>query len=259
MSEHSFEKNGYVPAKGLIDKSLLKKCKLEFARLIAEPAYIKQAMMLRSLFKQSPDKFSHEVSIDSIPSTEIYIGHSPIEFSTHFRELITSEQLWGLAADCLKVDVSALVLNLVQIIRKPARIGPRLSWHRDFANKYISTIHANDMIRILMPLQDYVDACGATAVIPASHHVQDMAVINKLAIDESICEQNSRIIPLFAGDVLALHAKLIHGGGFNTSDIDRDQLVIQLAKKGADYRYWEEAAKHEAFFLCSRNQIGVIN
>ncbi len=130
MTKHSFAENGYILAKGLIDKSLLKKCKLEFSRLIAEPSYIKQAMTLRALFKQSPDKFSHEVSIDSIPSAEIYIGHSPLEFSTHFRELIVSEQLWDLAADCLKVDVSALVLNLVQVIRKPARIGPRLAWHR---------------------------------------------------------------------------------------------------------------------------------
>ncbi len=114
------------------------------------------------------------------------------------------------------------------------------------------------MIRMLIPLQDYVDACGATAVIPASHRVQDTAVINESAIDESICKQNSRIIPLFAGDVLALHAKVIHGGGFNTSTTNRDQLVIQLAKKGAAYHYQEESAKHEPFFLCTRNQIGVI-
>jgi len=255
MIGNTFNIDGYAIGKEIIDVNLVKQCKLELASIISQSNYINKATTLHSVYEQWPDKFSDEVSVDSIPNNEIYIGTSPLGLSENFQQLITNEKLWGFASDCLKVDSSNLVLNLVQLIRKPARIGPKLSWHRDFANKYVSTDNANNMIRILVPLQAYVESCGATAVIPSSHNVHDIEVINGLTIDKMRCEQESRIIPLNAGDLLAIHSKAIHGSSFNTSSIDRDQIVIQLAVKNANYLYQEEAKKLEPFFLSERKTI----
>ncbi len=112
------------------------------------------------------------------------------------------------------------------------------------------------MIRVLIPLQDSVVNGGSTAIIPKSHHVADAKVIQGLPIDQAECEHQQKIIPLKADDLFAIHSKLIHGGGFNLSSIDRDQMVIQFALNNAVYLHMiEPDASLEPFFLSSLNQI----
>jgi hypothetical protein len=163
-----------------------------------------------------------------------------------FRLLLAAAPLWGLAARLLAVPQDAVVYHYAQVLRKPAGIGPALSWHRDYANTYISTRGAY-FVRLLMPLQGMSVANGGTGVVPGSHFIDDAS----LADERATPDITGPVFPhLAAGDVLALHPKTVHGGGTNRGAGDRDLLAIQFGVRDAALLH---AFPDEPFTLAGRS------
>ena len=235
MNTKSFQSDGYLSVRGVIEESIICQCKKELPALFSVPAYYEKSTTVRSVFEKSPDKFRSDISLEDIPEAEIFIGSSPLEYSGIFCELVCAENIWKLASSCLDVPLDALVLNYVQGIRKAPCFSPKISWHRDYGNNYISTENSCDMLRVFIPLQKYRHSCGETVVVPGSHCVTDMKALEKKGLEPSVFNSVSVNLEIGSGDLLAIHSKTIHGSELNETKHYRDQLVVQLAVKGVSY------------------------
>ncbi len=243
-----FGRQGYFVARDVLDKQLVEACKKDLDRIALCQDYIEQSVNLRSLFGSSPHRFGSDISIDDLPGNSIFIGASPLGDSELFRQLIASEALWHLAAQCLRVNTDNLVLHFVQVIRKAAMIGPTIKWHRDHGNKFLSTAEPTQMMRILIPLQVSNRANGCTSIVPPTAGTTDQAQPMP-AIDAAHCNEHSASPTLQAGDALAIDSRTIHGSDRNTSEQSRDQITVQFAVAGAEFLSSSIDANKEPYHL----------
>jgi len=159
------------------------------------------------------------------------------EISPVFERILLQENLWALAAGLLETD--DVVYHFSNLTRKPARIGPNLTWHRDYPNKYICPAASRHFFRLLIPLEEMDSENGCTLVVPQTHLVSDeQAVLDDMrpAFDPAAAG------PLTgrAGDAFAIHPKVVHGGTENRSARDRNLIVVQFAARTSDHLYWCE-------------------
>ncbi|MEO6846233.1 MAG: phytanoyl-CoA dioxygenase family protein [Chthoniobacterales bacterium] len=154
-----------------------------------------------------------------------------------FKEFILQESLWALAAEILGSE--DIVYHFSNVTRKPAYLGPNISWHRDYPNKYICPKDSRIFLRMLIPLEGMTKENGCTDAIAGSHLISDDAAIvederKSFAIDDPISLEGS------AGDVIVIHPKLLHGGRENRSSRERNLVVIQFGIKTDDYLYLDQ-------------------
>lgn len=156
------------------------------------------------------------------------------EISPTFHRILPQENLWQIAADLLQTDNP--VYQFSNIIRKPSRIGPNLSWHRDYPNQYMCPAHSRHFFRLLIPLENMDRENGCTLAIPQSHLISDEEAQQ---IKSCADADPTHAIPLIAkaGDGVAIHPKLIHGGTENRSDRHRNLIVIQFAATTTEHLY----------------------
>lgn len=155
-------------------------------------------------------------------------------FSPAFAQLICNDVLWELAREILQTD--SVVYHFSNVTRKPAYVGPNLSWHRDYPNEFICPKVAAKFFRMLIPLEAMVAENGCTAVIPGTHLVPDEEARNRKR-DKNVDFSIDAAVDLNAepGDVIALHSKVVHGGKENRSPLDRNLIVIQFGIETDDY------------------------
>jgi len=169
--------------------------------------------------------------------------------SPAFWRLLAAEPLWAVARAVLG-SAGEIVYHFANITRKPARIGPNMSWHRDFPNGYICPASSRHFFRCLIPLETMDAENGGTAVLPGTHLISD-----SLAIEEENrrdFDLSTAVVPaLAAGEALAIDSKIVHGGTANRSGRDRNLLVIQFGLRTGDFRAWDE----ETFSGWTREQI----
>jgi phytanoyl-CoA hydroxylase len=166
-----------------------------------------------------------------------------------FRRAIAHPALWQLAARLLGVEPEQVVYHFSQVVRKLARVGPALSWHRDYPNTYVCS-GASEFLRLVVPLASVSAQNGGTGIVCGSHQVSDEVA---RAEDAQTHDGVGAVYPDFAaGQIFALHPKVIHGGGPNRTDVDRDMLVIQLGRAGAPMR---STALGEHLSLCTREAL----
>jgi hypothetical protein len=212
------------------------------------PDCLANCVALADYTRQHPER-NPGVDPDVLKS-EPYILGNLIGLDPAFCDFLSDDALWHLAARLLQVDTAEVVYHYAQVIRKPALVGPALSWHRDYANSYVST-DGPHFIRLLIPLQESAEENGGTCVVPKSHAISDEEALRREGMEEngdgSVCPH------LSSGDVLAIHSKLVHGGNPNRSKRDRDVLAVQFAVQSA--RILHSAKDFEALTLCSRNEM----
>jgi ectoine hydroxylase-related dioxygenase (phytanoyl-CoA dioxygenase family) len=142
-----------------------------------------------------------------------------------FACIFSNPLLWKYAADLLECPVDEVIFHFANITRKPAGIGPAINWHRDANNKYIAPAD-HRIIRLLIPLQNMSETNGGTALLPGSH------------LDKEITDLAHAVYPwVMAGDVLAIHAEVLHGGSPNRSKEERDVMVLQFGVKASDFAH----------------------
>lgn len=177
------------------------------------------------------------------------IGSLPA-LSADFLELILEEALWAAAKDILEAD--EVVYQFSNITRKPAFVGPNLSWHRDYPNQYMCPEKADDFFRALIPLEGMDRRNGCTEVLPGTHLVSD-AFARYACRDKMAAFDVANAIPLEAdpGDMIAIHPKVVHGGRENRSAMDRNLVVIQFGRR-TDRFLWKCEERHSGL---SRDEI----
>lgn len=171
---------------------------------------------------------------DSLQGIPFLIGELPT-FSEALKEFVLHQPLWDIAQELLGSD--DVVYHFSNVTRKPAQVGPNLSWHRDYPNRYICPEKSRDFVRALIPLEGMNEENGCTEALPQSHDITD---------EEAIQEEKKkdfdlrRIVPLDAkaGDVVMIHSKLLHGGRENRSTRERNLVVIQLGVNTDAFLYW---------------------
>ena len=155
-----------------------------------------------------------------------------------------------LAAQLLETDGDEVVYHFSSINRKPAMIGPGVGWHRDYANEYVSTA-GPFFVRLMVPLDLMCEENAGIGVVPGSHTISDQDASSGRSVEQ---EPEHAIYPnLIPGDVLAIHSKLVHGGGPNRSGRDRQVLVVQFGRRGAAMLHF--SAQSEYLTLCPRSKM----
>jgi len=78
---------------------------------------------------------------------------------------------------------------------------------------------------------------GCTEVLPGTHFISDEQAVEQ---EKRKGFELARAIPLRlkAGDMAAIHPKVLHGGGVNRSDRERNVVVIQFGVVPNDF-LWE--------------------
>lgn len=149
-----------------------------------------------------------------------------------FGGLLTLEPLWTIASRLLSIDVDQVVYHFSTVQRKPAQIGPAVGWHRDYANTYCCTVGAR-FVRLLIAITQMGESNGGVWVVPGSHLITD-----EEALEDPSRPNNSTVYcpKLNAGDVLAIHPRLLHSSTVNRSSNGRTLVMIQFADRKADLR-----------------------
>ncbi len=177
---------------------------------------------------------------------EPYILGNLAARGTGFRRFLACAELWEIAALCLGVPVHHVVYHSAQVLRKPAHVGPAVSWHRDISNQYIAT-DGPRFVRLLVPLHPMGVRNGGTAVAPRSHLVDTAGTMTHDGLlDDVVGAQCPDLAP---GDLLALHANMLHGSAPNRSDAHRDLFAAQFGDKDAPLTH---RAVAEHLSMCGR-------
>lgn len=243
--------SGYKVLQNSIDQKLINECQSILPTILSDPKYIDSGVTCHTLFKNKPDKFP-DIELNEIGKNDLFIIANPCNDYVEIKKVIECTALWRFAALCLEQPLENVSFSFMNITRKPAEYGPSISWHRDFGNKMTSTKSSRDMVRIIIPLDKCSQTNGATAVVANSHLLDDNIALDNDAIDKDYCSKNNEVISLMPGDMLAVHSKLIHGGGANRTNRERNNLIFQFVRKGSDHLYED---RNEPFHNFSLNEI----
>jgi ectoine hydroxylase-related dioxygenase (phytanoyl-CoA dioxygenase family) len=166
----SFEHDGYEVFRGVVDQNSMAEVALAVHKacvLFRESEAQRSAgISLSEYMEQHPDR-NPGVTREGL-ADEPYILGNLAALDVRFRRLIVQESLWQLAASLLSVQFADVVYHYAQVVRKPGRIGPALSWHRDYGNTYIST-DGPYFVRLLIPVQGMGQENGGTGVVSRSN------------------------------------------------------------------------------------------
>jgi len=131
-------------------------------------------------------------------------------------------------------DYHGLVVHFINVTIKQPRFGRAIGWHRDYPNTAYCTAQS-DFLRLMLCLDGMAADSGATRFLPASHGISDAQAASdkdhgtwpRPAADDGIC------LACAPGQLVAIHPKVLHGGGMNTSERPRRNIVIQVGKASA--------------------------
>lgn len=112
------------------------------------------------------------------------------------------------------------------ITNKPARIGPRISWHRDFPNTLI-TLDSAQFCRIMVCLDGMTRSNGPTAFEPGTHRISDSSARRCKGHRQARNPRRERLALCPPGSVVVIHPKVRHGGGVNRSLLPRRNVIVQ--------------------------------
>lgn len=201
-----------------------------------DPAVVANAVSLSALTQAKPQRNPGVSPADA--AGQAFIIGDLLALDRRFLDFVQDARLWAIAADCLEIGEDRVVFHFSNVTRKPPLTGPSIAWHRDYANTYFCPVEP-DFVRLLVPLQAMSLENGGTGVVPGSHREGDRRARCKLSADVPV----DAVFPaLEAGDVLAIHPKVVHGGPPNRGTGQRDLLVFQFGKKDAPLRF--EAKEH---------------
>ncbi|CAN5577554.1 hypothetical protein BH09VER1_BH09VER1_31960 [soil metagenome] len=179
------------------------------------------------------------VSTGAVSGVPFLLTDLPL-LSTALKAIVLFPALWASAREILEEE--EIVCHFSNITRKPAYVGPNISWHRDYPNGYICPRNSSDFFRFLIPLEGMNEENGCTLAIPNSHLLSD---------EEALLEPKdadlATAVPLIAsaGAAVAIHPKVLHGGRENRSGRDRNLIVIQFGRRTKEFLHHLE--KEEMF------------
>lgn len=235
-----YQTDGYQVIANVVSEALCIQAIAAIERIKADYASLSATLQQKiTLLTDLPPRQFSEPQTD-IPAIPYLIGELPA-FGEAFLDLLLLPALWQHAAEILETET--IVYHFSNVTNKPARVGPRLNWHRDFPNRYICP-QTSHFTRLLIPLDGMNHCNGCTQIVKNSHRVTDEEAHTRLKLSqvELLPEMIADIICV-RGDIVFLHPKSIHGGGQNESDQHRRVVIFQFAIAGEPL-----ATEHQELF-----------
>jgi len=229
----SFLDHGYQKFDGILSARLIADARSSLVEILPKlsPGHpLWESVVPISCLKPSRNPGISSQRTENIP----FILNELPRFSVHFLNLILNQELWDAAKQILQSE--SIIYHFSNVTRKPAYLGPNLSWHRDYPNEYICPEDSNCFFRALIPLEAMSEDNGCTEIIPNTHVVSD-AFAQEAKRSQIIDFNTTETIPLCGqpGDMIAIHPKIVHGGRENRSNYDRNLVVIQFGRPATRY------------------------
>lgn len=227
-----YERNGFHVCKAVVTQALIAQTTAAVEDLTANYAHLSPALQqkITLLTDLSAHKFT-EQQRTKVPATPYIISDLPA-FDARFVAMLLAPAIWQSAAEI--VEAEDIVYHFSNITLKPANVGPRLNWHRDFPNQYICP-HSSRFTRALIALDGMDRRNGCTQLVQESHQVTDEEARTAPKIDQSAASGMALLdIECERGDIAFLHPKSIHGGGHNDSEQHRRLMIIQFGVAGEE-------------------------
>lgn len=199
-----YVRDGFVVARGLIDRQTLYEMRCHVAALMACQPEAEERNLVSGIVLDD----------------------------TTWLRFVGDERLLDLAEHLLGTDLALFSSNYV--IKPPGR-GKHVAWHQDGASWPLDPV---SVVSLWVAIDDADDGNGGLRMIPASHagpfraHRNDpdrlsgsvFSVATEPTSDEI---RRARSVDLRAGDVSAHHPAVLHGSGPNRSSRPRTALVIR--------------------------------
>ncbi|MDQ0073737.1 hypothetical protein J2W34_005557 [Variovorax boronicumulans] len=157
----------------------------------------------------------------------IFILGEPCAFDPVFGALLDHPAIRDTARTLLASD--ALVIHFMNVTIKHPRFGRSIAWHRDFPNDYMCPASSR-FVRLMLCLDGMEDAMGATRFLPGSHRLSDAEALHEKRGGTRAQPSDDAGVALdcAAGDLVAIHPRVLHGGGINRSNRMRRNVVLQI-------------------------------
>lgn len=157
----------------------------------------------------------------------IFIIGDPSTFDPVFIELLRHAAVLETARELL--GIGALVAHFMNVTIKHPRFGRAIGWHRDYPNAYICP-ESSAFLRLMICLDGMEASMGATRFIAGSHRISD-----ERARQEKVrggwpqpAELAGEAAECGEGAIVAIHPKVLHGGGINQNRRIRRNVVLQV-------------------------------
>lgn len=130
------------------------------------------------------------------------------------------------------LEDEAFELEFIQALIKHPKTNRKVNWHRDFPNKAITRADSRS-VRLLLCLDPQTDENGGIRIIKNSHLVSDQeAKLQKPSKQPNWSKEDELTLVCPAGSLIALHSKMIHGGGTNFSASPRRVITFSWSHSG---------------------------
>jgi hypothetical protein len=222
----SFSEDGFLVFSGILTERELFDARAAVDRLHQRALSGGEAELTASCVLESalPASKRGGVEVEEGQNAAFIVG-DPSRFEPFFLSLFLKPSLTGLVRGLLAND--DIVMHFANITTKASAIGSGIAWHRDFPNEYICP-ETPVMLRTMICLDGMDEANGATTFLRGSHSDGKLN-----ATDIGANNQRISMACCGAGDLVAIHPLVLHGGGPNHSSRPRRNIVIQWGIRGA--------------------------
>ena len=222
-----FHAQGYVRLSESIDTALADRLRAAVDAIQARASRMSEAERARLVFERDlPDRRCSELQTQAVADAIFIIGE-PCTFDPAFDALLRCPAIRDAARTLLASD--ALVVHFMNVTIKHPRFGRAIGWHRDFPNDYMCPASSR-FVRLMLCLDGMEDAMGATRFLPGSHVLPDEEALREKREGSRLrpSEDAGVLLHCAAGALVAIHPKVLHGGGGNRSDRMRRNVVLQV-------------------------------
>lgn len=163
----------------------------------------------------------------------IFIIGDPPTFHPIFNQLLDHQLVTRFAKTLLGSE--NLTAHFMNVTIKNPHIGRSIGWHRDYPNTYFST-KASDFIRLMICLDGMQIPNGATRFIRGSHRISDADARSQKESGTwpKHSENDGCAVECEPGQIVAIHSKILHGGGMNVSHRPRRNVILQVGLASAE-------------------------
>jgi len=222
-----FHSQGHAQLSQAIEPCLIDRLRAAIDAIQARVPQMSEAERARLVFERDlPAHRRGEIEPQAVGDA-IFILGEPCAFDPVFDALLHHPAIRDAARTLLAND--ALVIHFMNVTIKHPRFGRSIGWHRDFPNDYMCPA-SSGFVRLMLCLDGMEDAMGATRFLPDSHRLSDAEALREKR--EGTCPRPSDdagvALVCAVGDLVAIHPKVLHGGGINRSDHMRRNVVLQI-------------------------------
>ncbi|WP_326533938.1 phytanoyl-CoA dioxygenase family protein [Pseudorhodoferax sp.] len=227
-----YRAQGFAVLRGAVAPALVARLGAAVDRVQAGVATMAPAERARLVLERDqPPALRGGVPAEAVGDA-IFILGEPSAFDPLFEAVLAEPAVLATARALLQTE--AVVAHFMNVTIKHPRFGSGIRWHRDFPNAYICTEGA-DFLRLMLCLDGMDDDTGATCFLPASHQLSDEAARHEKRNGRRapVDEQAAVTLRCAPGDLVAIHPKVLHGGGMNRGARPRRNLVLQVGRAQA--------------------------